>query len=154
MSAGPDVRSPSVRPAQMAAVHPVQDGSGGDPVVWGCFTVLPHVTCSVVSSASPGSLGLHASALAESDFKKKKKDSYIKWCCVGFVWNESFFRTFSICTVNLCYFKVLTLELDCIEELCSVPNLLHLTELKNQKTVEDFHRPMLVIARAWNQMLV
>lgn len=71
---------------------------------------------------------------------------------MGFVWNESFFRTFSICTVNLCYFKVLTLELDCVEELCSVPNLLHLTELKSQTTVEDFHRPMLVIARAWNQM--
>lgn len=33
VSAGPDVWSSSIRPAQMAAVHPVQDGSGGDPVI-------------------------------------------------------------------------------------------------------------------------
>lgn len=50
MSAGPNFRSPSVCSAQMAAVHPVQNGSGGDPVVWGCLTVLPHVTSPVVTS--------------------------------------------------------------------------------------------------------
>lgn len=52
VSAGTDVRSSAVRSAQMAAVHPVQDGSGGDPVVGGCLAVLPHVTCSVVIMSS------------------------------------------------------------------------------------------------------
>lgn len=50
VSAGTDVRSSAVRSAQMAAVHPVQDGSGGDPVVGGCLAVLPHVTSALLSS--------------------------------------------------------------------------------------------------------
>lgn len=49
VSAGPSGRRAAVRFAQMAPVHPVQDGSGGDPVVRGCLAVLPHVTRPVVT---------------------------------------------------------------------------------------------------------
>lgn len=42
--AGPDVRGTAIRTAQMATVHPVQDGPGGDPVVGGGVAVLSHVT--------------------------------------------------------------------------------------------------------------
>lgn len=59
--AGPDIWSAAVRAAQMAAVHPIQDGSGGDPVVRGGLTVLPHVTYSLGTSGSFRSLDLHAS---------------------------------------------------------------------------------------------
>lgn len=43
VSAGSSTRRSSVCPAQVAPVHPVQDGSGGDPVVGGRLAVLPHV---------------------------------------------------------------------------------------------------------------
>ena len=45
VSARPGSRGPALCPAQVAAVHPVQDGPGGDPVIRGRLTVLPYVTC-------------------------------------------------------------------------------------------------------------
>lgn len=43
VSAGPVIHA-SICAAKVAAVYPVQDGSGGDSVVWGRLTVLPNVT--------------------------------------------------------------------------------------------------------------
>lgn len=83
-----------------------------------------------------------------------KKDSYINWMPCGICLKLIIFRTFSICTANLYYFKILALELDCVEELCQVSNLLHSTNLTSQMTVEDLHRPVLVTARVRKQMLV
>lgn len=44
VSSGPESWSSSHCPAQMAPVHPVQDGSGGDPIIGSSFSVLPHVS--------------------------------------------------------------------------------------------------------------
>lgn len=52
VSAGSSTWRPAVRPAQVAPVHPVQDGSGGDPVVGGRLTVLPHVICAPLCGRS------------------------------------------------------------------------------------------------------
>lgn len=76
VSAGTGARRSALRPAQVAAVHPVQDGSGGDPVVGGRLAVLPHVTCSPLCSRRPvrsGSLDLRASPPAEATKTKKEK---------------------------------------------------------------------------------
>lgn len=77
VSAGTGARRSAVRPAQVAAVHPVQDGSGGDPVVGGRLAVLPHVTCSPLCSRRPvrsGSSNLRASPPAEATKTKKEKE--------------------------------------------------------------------------------
>lgn len=50
VSAGSSSWRAAVCPAQVAPVHPVQDGSGGDPVVGSRLTVLPHVICSLLCS--------------------------------------------------------------------------------------------------------
>lgn len=50
MSPGPESRSSSHCPAQMAPMHPVQDGSGGDPVIGSSFSVLPHVSWRILTS--------------------------------------------------------------------------------------------------------
>lgn len=78
VSAGTGARRSAVRPAQVAAVHPVQDGPGGDPVVGGRLAVLPHVTCSL----RPSSLGGPPTSVRplwpeppEPKKKRKKRDS-------------------------------------------------------------------------------
>lgn len=113
VSAGTGARRSAVRPAQVAAVHPVQDGSGGDPVVGGRLAVLPHVTCSPLCSRRPvhsGSSNLRASPPAEATKTKKEKGLHWNllrgeniWTRLGFFLALYIVRT---CTVNLFYLKV------------------------------------------------
>lgn len=103
VSARSDIGSPSVRSAQMAAVHPVQNGSGGDPVVWGCLTVLSHVTYYPVTSEWSGSSHLHESALTETSDQKKGLLCKIMLCGIPFDGIIQHLKyNICICTVNLC----------------------------------------------------
>jgi len=146
VSAGPDIRSPSVCSAQMAAVHPVQDGSGGNPVIWGRLAVLSHVTCSAVA------LGpvwvLRPACILSGRTLWPKKGLLCKlmlWDSFGLDHVQHLSCDTCICTVNLCYFKVLSLELiikslaGLWEIIASGAWLLRSTDLKN------FYRPMLVL---------
>lgn len=79
--AGPGGRGPALRPAQVAAVHTVQDGSGGNPVIRGCLTVLPHVTCPPLTMGDPPRPSppqdQHASVCCLPDHKYLEVDSCI-----------------------------------------------------------------------------